>query len=53
MATPTPEKLSTLAEQVAAASLRVEIQQSFPLSDAAAALAAFSAGTRGKLVIVI
>jgi NADPH2:quinone reductase len=49
--TPTPQKLADLAEQVAAGTLRIEIQQIFPLDDAAAALSAFTAGTRGKLVL--
>jgi NADPH:quinone reductase-like Zn-dependent oxidoreductase len=53
MATPTPGKLSALAEQVAAGTLRVEIQRTFPLGDAAAAIAEFASGTRGKLVIVV
>lgn len=51
MGAPTPEKLVTLAEQVAAGALRIEIQQTFPLNEASAAHAAFMAGTRGKLVL--
>jgi len=51
MGAPTPEKLAILAEQVAAGTLRIEIQQVFRLSEAAAAHAAFMAGTRGKLVL--
>jgi NADPH2:quinone reductase len=50
---PTTEKLTSLAEQVAAGTLRVEIQQTFPLTEAPAALAAFMAGTRGKLVLTV
>jgi NADPH:quinone reductase-like Zn-dependent oxidoreductase len=53
MGAPTAEKLALLAEQVAAGSLRVEIQQTFPLEQAAAALAAFSAGTVGKIVLTV
>ena len=53
MGSPTPEKLRALAQQVAAGTLRAEIQQTFPLSDAAAALEAFTAGKRGKIVIVV
>ena len=50
---PTSEKLSALAEQVAAGRLRVEIERTFPLSDASAAIAAFASGKRGKLVLVM
>jgi len=50
---PTPEKLSSLAEQVAAGSLRVQIQQTYPLADAPLAFAAFMSGTRGKLVLTV
>ena len=53
MGAPTPDKLTALAEQVASGALRIEIQRTFPLAEAAAALAAFQAGTRGKLVLVI
>ena len=53
MGAPTPDKLRHLAEQVAAGTLRIEIQQTFALADAAQALAVFSAGTRGKLVLTI
>jgi NADPH:quinone reductase-like Zn-dependent oxidoreductase len=53
MGTPTPDKLRRLAEQVAAGTLRIEIQQTFALADAAQALAVFSAGTRGKLILTI
>jgi NADPH:quinone reductase-like Zn-dependent oxidoreductase len=53
MGSPTPQKLAALADQVAAGTLRVEVQQVFPLADAAAALAAFQAGTRGKLVLEV
>jgi NADPH:quinone reductase-like Zn-dependent oxidoreductase len=51
--TPTPAKLRGLVEQVAAGTLRIEIQQTFPLDDVAAALSAFTAGTRGKLVVLV
>ena len=53
MGAPTPDKLTALAEQVAAGALRIEIQRTFPLADVAGALAAFQAGTRGKIVLVI
>ncbi len=33
--------------------MRVEIQQTYPLADAAGAFAAFTAGTRGKLVVTV
>lgn len=52
MATPTPEKIADLAQQLAKGSLRIEVQQTFPLTDADSALSAFAAGTRGKLVLV-
>jgi NADPH:quinone reductase-like Zn-dependent oxidoreductase len=48
---PTAEKLAYLAEQVAGGILRIEIQQTFPFEDAPAALEAFMAGTRGKVVV--
>jgi NADPH:quinone reductase-like Zn-dependent oxidoreductase len=53
MGNPTAEKLTTFAEQAATGKLRVPVQQTFALADADAALAAFSAGTRGKLVLTI
>lgn len=53
MGTPTPEKLSALAEQAAAGTLRVEIQETYPLAEAPRAFAAFMAGTRGKLVVTV
>lgn len=53
MGTPTPEKLSSLAEQVASGTLQVPIQQTFPLADAPSAIEAFSAGTRGKLILTV
>jgi NADPH:quinone reductase-like Zn-dependent oxidoreductase len=53
MGTPTPEKLSSLAERVASGTLQVPIQQTFPLADAPSAIEAFSAGTRGKLVLTV
>ena len=53
MGTPTPEKLASLAEQAASGSLQVPIQQTFALADAPAAIAAFAAGTRGKIVLDI
>jgi NADPH:quinone reductase-like Zn-dependent oxidoreductase len=53
MGTPTPEKLTMLADQVAAGTLQIRIQQTFPLEEASAALAAFSAGTLGKIVLTV
>ena len=53
MGAPTPEKLSSLAELAVAGTLRVDVERTFPLSEANAALAAFQAGTRGKLVLVV
>ena len=50
---PTPENLAWLADEVAAGRLRVVIQQTFPFTDIGAALQAFQAGTRGKLVVEI
>jgi NADPH:quinone reductase-like Zn-dependent oxidoreductase len=53
MGGPTTEKLSALAAQVAAGTLHIEIQQTFPFNTVADALAAFAGGTRGKLVLEI
>lgn len=53
MGAPTPEKLTVLADQVAAGGLRLEIQQTYPLAEAPAALATFAAGTRGKIVLTV
>jgi NADPH2:quinone reductase len=50
---PTPEKLASLAAQAAAGTLQVPIQQVFPLDEAPSAIAAFSTGTRGKLVLTV
>lgn len=50
---PTPEKLGSLAGQVAEGTLRVEIQQTYPLAEAPLAFAAFMAGTRGKIVLTV
>lgn len=50
---PTAEKLATLADQVATGKLQVPIQETFALADAQSAIAAFNAGTRGKLVLTI
>jgi NADPH:quinone reductase-like Zn-dependent oxidoreductase len=52
MASPTPEKLASLAALAAAGDLVVHIQQTFALADVDAALKAFSAGTLGKIVVV-
>jgi hypothetical protein len=49
---PTTEKITALADQVTAGTLRLAVRP-FPLSDASAALAAFGAGTRGKIVLEI
>jgi NADPH:quinone reductase-like Zn-dependent oxidoreductase len=51
MATPTPEKLRDLAAHVAAGTLRVEVQRTFPLIEIGSAFEAFGAGTRGKIVL--
>jgi NADPH:quinone reductase-like Zn-dependent oxidoreductase len=51
--TPTAEKLASLAAQAAAGTLQVPIQATFPLADASAAIAAFAAGTQGKLVLIV
>lgn len=53
MGAPTAEKLASLAAQAAAGTLQVPIQRAFPLADAPAAIEAFAAGTRGKLVLTI
>jgi NADPH:quinone reductase-like Zn-dependent oxidoreductase len=53
VATPTPEKLASLATPAARGDLVIPIQQTFPLADVEAALAAFSAGTRGKIALAI
>lgn len=53
MASPTPEKLASLATPAASGDLRIHIQQAFALADIDAALAAFSAGTTGKIVVAI
>ena len=50
---PTAEKLALLAGQVADGSLRCELQTTFPLSEVQEALAAFTRGTRGKIVLTI
>jgi NADPH:quinone reductase-like Zn-dependent oxidoreductase len=51
--TPTPEKLSGLAAAVEKGTLRVRIQQTFSLDSAREALAGFSAGTLGKIILRI
>jgi len=51
--TPTVERLAALAEQVVAGTLRIRIQTTFPLDEAPAALAAFAAGTSGKIVLTV
>ena len=52
MATPTPEKIADLAQQLAKGSQRIEVQQTFPIADADSAISAYAAGTRGKHVRV-
>jgi NADPH:quinone reductase-like Zn-dependent oxidoreductase len=52
MGTPTREKLESLATDVEAGMLRVAVQGTYSLADATDALAAFSAGTRGKIVLL-
>ena len=53
MGAPTTEKLAALAAQVADGRLSIEVQATYPLEDAASALAAFAAGARGKLVLTV
>ncbi len=50
---PTTETLATLAELAAGGALQVPIQATFPLEDYAMAVEAFTAGTRGKLVLTV
>lgn len=53
MGSPTSGKLASLAGQVAASTLRIEVQRTYPFDQVQAAFAAFQMGTRGKLVLVI
>jgi NADPH2:quinone reductase len=53
MAQPTAEKLAEVAEHVDEGTVRAEVQRTFPLDQAAAATAAFAAGTVGKLVLTV
>ena len=53
MGSPTPEKLASLAAQVLAGTLRIQVQRTFPLADAQAAIEAFQSGTLGKVVVVV
>jgi NADPH:quinone reductase-like Zn-dependent oxidoreductase len=53
MGAPTAEKLAALAEQAASGALQVPIQETYALADAQSAIASFSAGTRGKIVLTI
>ncbi len=53
MGFPTTESLIRLVELVASGSLRIEIQGTYPLDETAKALAAFAAGTLGKLVVTV
>ncbi len=50
---PTPDKLAALAAHAAAGTLKVPVQETFALADASSAIASFSAGTRGKIVLTI
>jgi len=45
--------MSSLADQVVAGTLRIEIQRTYPLAHAVDAFADFMAATRGKLVVTI
>ena len=51
-ASPTTQKLTSLASSAASGDLKVHIQQTFALADVGAALTAFSAGTTGKIAVV-
>jgi NADPH2:quinone reductase len=53
MATPTPDKLRTLAGLVDSGALRVPIQATFSMDQLGDAIAAFQAGTRGKIAVRI
>jgi NADPH2:quinone reductase len=53
MGSPTADKLASLADQAAEGTLQVPIQGTFSLTEADSAIAAFNAGTRGKLVITV
>lgn len=53
VANPTPDILARIAGNQAAGTTSVSIQRSYRLEDAPAALADFSAGTIGKLVITL
>ncbi len=48
---PNPDNLADLAGRIVAGTVRIEIQQTFRFEEAPAALAAFMAGTRGKVVL--
>jgi NADPH:quinone reductase-like Zn-dependent oxidoreductase len=53
MGAPTPGTLAFLAEEATAGRLQVPIQATFSLADAARAVEAFGAGTRGKLILTV
>jgi NADPH:quinone reductase-like Zn-dependent oxidoreductase len=53
LATDTPEKIRTLLDAIAAGQLQVPIGQTFPLDDAAAAVAAFGQHKLGKIVVTV
>ena len=53
MAVTTADKISEIAKQVEDGRLRVEVQRTFRLDDAAEATAAFAAGTVGKIVLTV
>ncbi|MEU0074040.1 NADP-dependent oxidoreductase [Streptomyces sp. NPDC006332] len=51
MATPGPNTLTLLAEQVASGALRVPVTATYPLEQATEAFAAFGASTPGKIAV--
>lgn len=53
MADPTPDKLAQLAKHVDDGTIKVPLQKTFPIENAAAAIGAFTAGTVGKLVLSV
>ena len=53
LATPTSAKLATLAALVGSGALRVPIQAAYTLDQLGEAIAAFQAGTRGKIAVRI
>lgn len=53
VANPTPETLARIADNQATGTTSVSIQRTYRLEDVPAALADFSAGTLGKLVLIL